>query len=121
VFRRDDTYPPWGCATSTEEEYAGKGRSMPDKQKRQRKKDKQPPPTFEEALSRLEDIARQLEDGELPLEKAISLAEEGLKLSELCEKQLTEAEGKIQQLVERMGSFEVEPLSEDTGESDEEV
>jgi len=67
-------------------------------------------PTFEQALRRLEEIAGELESGELPLEKAIALAEEGLKLSQFCEKQLAEAEGKIEQLVERMGAVGLEPL-----------
>ena len=59
-----------------------------------------------------------MEGGELSLEKAIALAEEGLKLSQLCEKQLTEAEGKIEQLVERMGAVGVEPM-ELEGEGDQ--
>jgi exodeoxyribonuclease VII small subunit len=67
-------------------------------------------PTFEQALRRLEEIAGELESGDLPLEKAIALAEEGLKLSQFCEKQLVEAEGKIEQLVERMGAAGLEPL-----------
>ncbi len=94
---------------------------MSEKRKRKPKRGKEPSPTFEEALARLEDIARQLEDGDLALEKAISLSEEGLRLSELCEKQLNRAEGKIQQLVERMGRAELEPLGEETEEADEEA
>ena len=74
--------------------------------------------TFEEALARLEEIAHQLESGDLPLEKAIALAEEGLKLSHLCEEQLTTAEGKIQQLVERMGRSALEPLQPEEGEEE---
>ncbi len=72
-------------------------------------------------MARLEEIAQQLEDGNLPLEEAISLAEEGLELSELCEKHLTKAEGKIRQLVARMERTEFESLDEDTGEADEEA
>ncbi len=94
---------------------------MSARRKRKPKRGKESSPTFEEALARLEDIAQQLEDGDLPLEKAISLSEEGLRLSELCEKQLTRAEGKIQQLVERMGRAELEPLDEETEEADEEA
>jgi exodeoxyribonuclease VII small subunit len=94
---------------------------MSERPQRQRKPRKKSSPTFEQALARLEEIAQQLEDGNLPLEKAISLAEEGLELSELCEKHLTKAEGKIQQLVARMGGTELEPLDEDAGEADEEA
>ena len=66
-------------------------------------------PTFEQALARLEEIAQQLEGGELPLEQAIALAEEGYRLSESCETQLAKAEGRVQKLVERMGEAAVEP------------
>lgn len=76
--------------------------------------------SFEEALARLEEIAGRLEGGDLPLEEAIGLAEEGLRLSQFCEKQLTEAEGKIVQLVERMGVVGFEPLNAATEEEDEE-
>ena len=88
---------------------------MTDKPRRQRKKREESSVSFEDALARLEEIAEQLEGGELSLEKAIALAEEGLKLSQLCEKQLTEAEGKIEQLVERMGAVGVEPMEMEDG------
>ena len=74
--------------------------------------------TFEQALARLEEIAHQLESGELPLEEAIALAEEGIKLSHFCEEQLTAAEGRIQQLVERMGRPALEPLEPEEGEEE---
>jgi len=90
-----------------------------EKPKRQRKKTAEPLPTFEEALARLEEIALRLESGDLALEKAIALAEEGLKLSQFCEKQLTEAEGKIEQLVERMGAVGLAPLGDETEEEEE--
>ncbi len=66
--------------------------------------------SFDQALARLEEIAAKLESGELRLEEMVALAEEGLRLSQVCERQLSEAEGKIQQLVERMGRLELEPL-----------
>ena len=91
---------------------------MTETPRRQRKTREESGVSFEDALARLEEIAEQLEGGELSLEKAIALAEEGLELSQLCEKQLTEAEGKIEQLVERMGAVGVEPM-ELAGEADE--
>ncbi|MCJ7822497.1 MAG: exodeoxyribonuclease VII small subunit [Armatimonadetes bacterium] len=95
---------------------------MTEQSRRQRKKREESGVSVEEALARLEEIAEQLEGGELSLEKAIALAEEGLKLSQLCEKQLTEAEGKVEQLVERMGAVGVEPmeLEGEAGEAEEE-
>ena len=83
---------------------------MSDDRKRQRRKAGKSTPTFEQALARLEEIAERLESTDLRLEEMIALAEEGLKLSQVCERQLTEAEGKIEQLVERMGAPELEPL-----------
>ncbi len=62
------------------------------------------PPTFEANLERLDAIVRQLEDADLPLEKALQLYEEGMKLSEVCHKQLEEAEGRVEILRKRAGS-----------------
>ena len=52
-------------------------------------------PSFEEALSRLEEIVRALEVGQTPLDGSLSLFEEGIKLVKLCNRQLDEAEQKI--------------------------
>ncbi len=58
---------------------------------------------FEKNLERLDAIVRQLEDSDLPLEKALHLYEEGMKLSEVCQHQLQEAEGRVQILMKRAG------------------
>ena len=42
--------------------------------------------TFEQALNRLEEIVEKLQNGEVELEKAYSLFEEGIKLTQECEK-----------------------------------
>lgn len=55
--------------------------------------------TFEEALSRLEAVVRELEGGHLPLEEALTLFAEGVELSKLCNRYLTEAEERISVLV----------------------
>jgi len=60
--------------------------------------------SFEKNLERLDAIVRQLEDAELPLEKALQLYEEGMKLSEVCHKQLEEAEGRVEVLMKQAGS-----------------
>ena len=92
---------------------------MSERPKR-RKKESEAEVTFEEALARLEEIADKLESGDLALEAAIALAEEGIRLSRTCEEQLTAAEGKIQQLVERMGTVELEPMDSEEADDDEE-
>jgi exodeoxyribonuclease VII small subunit len=56
-------------------------------------------PTFEQALSELEQIVQKLERGELPLEDSLRLYEEGIRLSRLCHGKLEEAEGRIEVLL----------------------
>jgi exodeoxyribonuclease VII small subunit len=51
--------------------------------------------TFEQALLTLEEIVKELEDGELPLEKAIQKFEEGIALSRFCASRLDETEKRI--------------------------
>jgi exodeoxyribonuclease VII small subunit len=46
-------------------------------------------------MKQLERIVQELEEGDLPLEKAIKKFEEGIKLSKLCSAKLDETEKKI--------------------------
>jgi exodeoxyribonuclease VII small subunit len=55
--------------------------------------------TFEQSMKQLERIVQQLEEGDLPLEKAIKKFEEGIKLSKLCSEKLDETEKKISVLL----------------------
>jgi exodeoxyribonuclease VII small subunit len=54
---------------------------------------------FEEALHELETIVQRLEDAELPLDEALTLFEEGIKLSKLCAQKLDKAEKKVEVLL----------------------
>lgn len=54
---------------------------------------------FEEALARLETIVQELETGELVLEAALQLFEEGMKISRFCSAKLDEAERRVEILV----------------------
>ena len=56
--------------------------------------------TFEQALLRLEEIVQQLDQGDLALEDALALFEEGSRLKELCETRLGEAEATVEQLLQ---------------------
>ena len=56
-------------------------------------------PDFETALKRLEEIVKKLENGELTLDSALQLFEEGIKLSRFCHKTLEEAERRVEILV----------------------
>ncbi|HHZ05601.1 MAG TPA: exodeoxyribonuclease VII small subunit [Clostridiales bacterium] len=51
--------------------------------------------SYEEASARLEEIVVTLENGDLPLEEALKLFEEGTKLSAYCYKILKNAEQKV--------------------------
>lgn len=51
--------------------------------------------TFEENLARLGKIVAELEKGDVPLEKAVELYGDGVRLSAQCKKQLDEAKIKI--------------------------
>jgi exodeoxyribonuclease VII small subunit len=54
--------------------------------------------SFEAALARLEDIVRQLERGEAPLDQSIELYQEGDRLKRLCEARLKAAQARIEQI-----------------------
>lgn len=56
--------------------------------------------TFEQALARLEEIVKGLENGSLPLDKSIELFEEGNALVKLCTQKLDAAEQKVRILTE---------------------
>jgi exodeoxyribonuclease VII small subunit len=75
---------------------------------------------FEQAMARLEEISQLLESGEISLEDSIKLYEEGVKLIDLCQKRLNEAEKKILILSRnKEGDFESSALnSQSTDESD---
>lgn len=53
-------------------------------------------PSFEEALSRLEEIVNELEDESISLEDSIKLYEEGIELSRFCTEMLEQAELRIE-------------------------
>jgi exodeoxyribonuclease VII small subunit len=61
--------------------------------------------SFEQDLSRLEEISRILEEDNVELETAITLFEEGVKLSKSCLKTLKEAELKITELKSELGKI----------------
>ena len=54
--------------------------------------------SFEQAMARLEEIVRRLEQGDVPLEEALGLFEEGSRLVKKCSAQLDKAEQKVSKL-----------------------
>lgn len=71
-------------------------------------------PKFEDCLQRLELIVGQLEKGEVPLEQALKLFEEGIQLSNSCRKELDDAEGKVEILLKQNGKLQPEPFETNT-------
>jgi exodeoxyribonuclease VII small subunit len=68
-------------------------------------------PDFERSLARLEEVVRKLESPQLSLDEAMKLFEEGVGLSRECQKQLEEAEGRVEVLLKKAdGKLTVEPF-----------
>jgi exodeoxyribonuclease VII small subunit len=67
-------------------------------------------PKFEDCLQRLEKIVNELERGDIALEQALKLFEEGVQLSNSCRKELEEAEGKVEILLKQNGKLQAEPF-----------
>ena len=55
--------------------------------------------SFEQALAALEDIVQQLERGDVPLDKSITLYERGEKLRAACQNRLDAAQARIEKIV----------------------
>lgn len=69
---------------------------------------------FEQAIKRLEEIVEALEGGDVPLEKALSLYEEGIQLSRTCSETLKAAELRIRTLGKDIkGQFELTDVREE--------
>ena len=69
-----------------------------------------PVETFESCLDELEKVVRELEGGDLPLERSLELFERGMSLSDSCRKQLEEAETRVDMLIRREGKLTAEPF-----------
>lgn len=68
-------------------------------------------PDFERSLARLEEVVRRLESPQLSLDDAMKLFEEGVALSRECQKQLEEAEGRVEILLKKAdGKLGAEPF-----------
>ena len=70
----------------------------------------QPVAKFELSLAELEKIVRELEAGDLPLERSLELFERGVTLSDQCRRQLEEAETRVEALVRRGNKTLPEPF-----------
>jgi len=74
--------------------------------------------TFEQSLKQLERIVQELEDGDLPLEKAIKKFEEGIQLTKFCSEKLDETEKKVSILLKNAeGQIAEKPFIPDNKEN----
>jgi len=67
-------------------------------------------PSFENSLKKLEEIVEKLEEPDLPLDKSLQLFEEGIQQARFCETKLSEAEGKVEKLIQENEAFKKAPL-----------
>ncbi len=72
--------------------------------------------SFEESLASLEAIVEQLEHGDLPLEQSMELFEQGLKLSQVSQQKLQQAEQKLQILLTEQGQQVLADFDIDTAQ-----
>ncbi len=69
-------------------------------------------PEFERSLARLEEVAKRLENANLSLDEAMKLFEEGVQLSRDCQKQLEQAESRVEILLKKAdGQLVAEPFA----------
>ena len=66
--------------------------------------------SFEAGLNELESVVKELESGDLPLERALELFERGVSLSDTCRKQLEEAESRVEILLRKNDKVQPQPF-----------
>jgi exodeoxyribonuclease VII small subunit len=76
-----------------------------------------PAESFEASLDELEKVVKELEAGDLSLERSIQLFERGVSLSDACRKQLEEAETRVEMLIRKEGKIAAEPFSPEKSEN----
>jgi exodeoxyribonuclease VII small subunit len=72
-----------------------------------------PPQTvasFETSLDELEKVVKELESGDLPLDRSLELFSRGMQLSDACRTQLEDAETRVEMLIRKEGTYQPEPF-----------
>ena len=70
-------------------------------------------PDFETALTELEELVQQMEQGDISLEESLKLFERGVTLTRDCQKSLKDAEQKVQILLEKTEQAQAEDFETD--------
>lgn len=69
--------------------------------------------SFEEAMNQLEQIVERLEEGDVPLEEAITIYKQGMELSKLCHDKLKNVEEQLAQIITDDGRKESFTITEE--------
>ena len=72
---------------------------------------------FEKALDQLEELVEDMENGDLTLEESLKSFEKGIKLTRDCQAALSQAEQKVQILLEQNGELVTEDFNEGDGDA----
>lgn len=75
--------------------------------------DQHPPVDFEQSLAQLESLVEKLENSEFTLEQSLQAFEQGVKLTRQCQQALSQAEQKVQLLIEESGQSTAVPFTGD--------
>ena len=67
---------------------------------------------FEDALEKLEEIVREMEAGELPLDAALKSFEEGIRLIRFCSAKLDETQRRVELLLEKDNSLQAKTFQD---------
>lgn len=73
-------------------------------------------PDFEQALAALEALVEKMEEGDLSLEESLSAFEQGVKLTQDCQRALGEAQQRVQVLMQQDGATRLVPFA-DSGDN----
>ena len=79
----------------------------------------EPPQTvasFESSLDELEKVVKEMESGDLSLDRSLELFSRGIELSESCRKQLEDAETRVEMLIRKEGKIVAEPFRPEKSE-----
>ncbi|OUR69988.1 exodeoxyribonuclease VII small subunit [Bermanella sp. 47_1433_sub80_T6] len=75
--------------------------------------DQDKPLDFEASLTQLETLVEKLENSEFTLEQSLQAFESGVKLTRQCQQALSQAEQKVQLLIEENGQSQAIPFQGD--------
>ena len=76
-----------------------------------------PVESFEAALDELEKVVKDLEGGDLSLERSLELFERGMGLGDRCRARLEEAETRVEMLIRKDGKLAAEPFRPEKSET----